>query len=37
MNLYKKFTAKLYYFLVTEATLASDNTSSFRKNFLERI
>ena len=37
MNLYKKFTAKLYYFLVIEATLASDNTSSFRKNFLERI
>ena len=37
MNLCKKRTAKPYYFLVVDATLASDNTSHFRKNLLERI
>ena len=37
MNLYKKCTAKLYSFLVIDATLASDNPSHFRKNLLERI
>ena len=37
MNLYKKCTAKPYYFLVIEATLASDNPSRFRNNLVERI
>ena len=37
MNLYKKCTAKPYSFLVIDATLASDNSSRFRKIFLERI
>ena len=37
MNLYKKFIAKRYSFLVTDATLASDNPLCFRKNLLERI
>ena len=37
MNLYKKYTVKSYSFLVTDATLASDNPSCFRKNLLERI
>ena len=37
MNLYKKCTAKTYYFLVIDTTLASDNSSRFRKNLLERI
>ena len=37
MNLYKKFTAKLYSFLVIDTTLASDNPSRFRKNLLERL
>ena len=32
MNLYKKCTAKPYYVLVIDATLASDNPSRFRKN-----
>ena len=32
MNLYKKCTAKPYYVLVMDATLASDNPSRFRKN-----
>ena len=32
MNLYKNCTAKPYSFLVTDATLASDNPSHFRKN-----
>ena len=35
MNLYKKCTAKPHSFLVTDATLASDNLSSFRTNLLE--
>ena len=37
MNLYKNCTAKPYSFLVIDATLASDNPSSFRKNLLVRI
>ena len=37
MNLYKKCTTKPYSFLVIDATLASDNPYSFRKNLLERI
>ena len=37
MNLYKKCTAKQYSFLVTDATLASENPLHFRKNLLERI
>ena len=37
MNLYKKCTAKPYSFLVIDTTLASDNSSRFRKNLLERI
>ena len=37
INLYKKFTAKPYNFLVTDTTLASDNRSRFSNNLLERI
>ena len=37
MNLYKKSTAKPYCFLVIDTTLASDNSSRFRKNLLKRI
>ena len=37
MNLYKKYTAKPYSFLVIDAILASDNTLCFRKHILERI
>ena len=37
LNLYRIFTAKPYSFLVIDATLASDNSSNFRKNLLERI
>ena len=37
MNLYKKFTAKLFSYLVIDATLASDNPLGFRKNLLGRI
>ena len=37
MNLYKKCTEKPYSFLVIDTTLASDNSSRFRKNLLERI
>ena len=37
LNLYKRCTAKSYYFLVIDATLTSDNTSFLRKNLLERI
>ena len=37
MNLYKQSTTKLYSFLVTDATLPSDNPSHFRENLLERI
>ena len=37
MNVYKKCNAKSYSFLVTDATLESDNPSGFRENLLERI
>ena len=37
INLYKKCTAKPYSFLVIDVTLASDNSSRFRKSLLERI
>ena len=37
MYLCKKCTAKTYCFAVIDATLASDNPLSFRKNLLERI
>ena len=37
MNLFKKCTAKTYYFLVIHITLASDNILCFRKNLLKRI
>ena len=37
MNLYKKFTAKPYSFLVIDTTLVSDNYSRFRKNLLKTI
>ena len=37
INIYKKCTAKPYYFLVIDTTLVSDNSSCFRKNLLERI
>ena len=37
MNLYKKCDAKPYLFLVTDTSLASHNSSRFRKNLLERI
>ena len=35
MNLYKKCTAKPYSFLVIDITLASNNSSHFRKNLLD--
>ena len=37
VNLYKKYTAKLYSFSLIDTTLASDISSRFRKNLLERI
>ena len=37
MNLYRKYTAKPYPFLVIDATLALNNPLHFRKNLLERI
>ena len=37
MNIYKKFTAALYYFLCIYTTIASYNSSRFRKNLLKRI
>ena len=37
MNIYRKCTAKPYYFLVIDSTRASDNPLCFRKNLLERI
>ena len=37
MNLYKKCTAKPYYFSIIDATLASVNLLRLRKNLLERI
>ena len=36
-NLNKKCTANSYSFLVTDATLASDNPLRFRENLAERI
>ena len=37
LNLYKKFTAKPYSFLVIDATLSSDNLLRFRKNLFEKM
>ena len=37
MNLYRKHTAKPYLFLVIDTTVASDNSSRFRKNLFEAI
>ena len=37
MNLYKKWTAERYSFLVIDTTLSSDNSSRFRKKLLETI
>ena len=37
MNLYKKFTAEPYSFLVIDTTLSSNNFVCFRKNLLETI
>ena len=37
MNLYKKYTAKLYSVLIIDATLVSCNPLHLRKNLLERI
>ena len=37
MNLYKRCTLKPYSLLVIHPTLASDSSSRFRKNLLERI
>ena len=37
MNLYKKCTAKAYYFFVINTTFAPDNHLRFRKNLSERI
>ena len=37
MNLYKRCTSKPYSFLVIHPTLASDSSSRFKKNLLERI
>ena len=37
MHLYKKCTAKPHCFLVIHATVASDDSSRFKKNLLERM
>ena len=37
MNLYKKCTAKPYYFLVIDATPTPDTSLCFRENLLKRI
>ena len=37
MNLYKKFTGKLYCFLDIDAVLVPDNSSRFGKHLSERI
>ena len=37
MNIYKKFTAEPYSFLVIDTTLSSNNSVCFRKNLLETI
>ena len=36
MNLYKKYAAKLYSFLVNHTKVASDNPLRFRRNLLEK-
>ena len=36
MNLYKKYAAKLYSFLVNDTTVASDNPLRFRRHLLEK-
>ena len=35
MNIFKKYTAKLYSFLVNDTTLPSDDPLRFRKNLLD--
>ena len=37
IKIYKKYTGKLYSFLVNHATLASDNPLRFRKKFFQHI
>ena len=37
INVYKKTYCKPYYFLVTDSALASDNSSRFSKDLLEKI
>ena len=37
INLYRICTTKPYSFLVIDSNLASDNSSNFRKNLLERM
>ena len=37
INLYRICTTKPYSFLVIDTNLASDNSSNFRKNLLERM
>ena len=37
INLYKKSTAELYFFLVIDSTPPSDNSLRIRKNLLETI
>ena len=36
IKIYKRCTAKTYYFLVNDTTLLSDNNLRFRKNLLKR-
>ena len=36
MKIYKKYTAKPYYFLVNDTTLPLDNPLRFRNNFLKQ-
>ena len=36
MNLYKVYCKTIFFFLVIDTTLASDNSIRFRKNLLER-
>ena len=35
INIFKKYTAKLYYFSVNDTTLPSDDPLRFRKNLLD--
>lgn len=37
MEIYKKYSAKLYSFLVKDSTLQSNNSLYFRKNLLTRL